>query len=225
MQKIYFWPLDPASRQVRLALAEKRLRFESIEENPWRPGENFYALNPTGRPPVFIDDGPEGRRVVAETHAILEYLEEVYPSPALLPDTPVDRAEVRRLVQWFDGKYAEEVNAFLLYEKIEKRFAGLGSPDPAILREGRQNLRFHLDYITWLADRRNWLGGRKMSYADLVAAAHLSCSDYLGDVPWEDFPVAKSWYQRLKSRPGFRALLKDKIPGMPPASHYTDLDF
>ena len=64
-----------------------------------------------------------------------------------------------------------------------------------------------------------------MSYADLAAAAHLSCVDYLGDVPWEEDEAARAWYARIKSRPSFRPLLSDRIPGMAPSAHYDNLDF
>jgi glutathione S-transferase len=49
--------------------------------------------------------------------------------------------------------------------------------------------------------------------------------DYLGDIPWTDFPVAKRWYQRIKSRPAFRPLLSDTLRGMPALAAYADLDF
>ena len=225
MRILHHWMLDPASRQVRLLLNEKKLHYELCEENPWLPREAFYALNVSGRPPVLVDSTTAGKRIIAESRAILEYIEEIHPNPPLLAPEPVERAEARRIAQWFDGKFADEVNAYLLYEKLEKGLSSLGPPDPAALREGKQALRSHLEYIEWLAERRNWLAGRYLSHGDLVAAAHFSCIDYLGDMPWDDFPAVKSWYQRLKSRPGFRALLKDKIPIAAPAAHYTNLDF
>ena len=76
-----------------------------------------------------------------------------------------------------------------------------------------------------MASRRNCLAGRDLSFADLAAAAELSCIDYLGEVPWEEDATAKSWYARMKSRPSFRALLGDLIRGNPPSTHYADLDF
>ena len=68
-------------------------------------------------------------------------------------------------------------------------------------------------------------GIEEISAADLTAAAHLSCLDYLGDVPWDEHPVAKEWYARLKSRPSFRPLLADHWPGTNPPEHYANLDF
>ena len=79
--------------------------------------------------------------------------------------------------------------------------------------------------IAWLTERRNWLAGDDFSLADIAAASHISCLDYLGDIPWADHPGAHDWYARVKSRPSFRPLLADHIPGLPPPKHYADLDF
>ncbi|MNS49702.1 hypothetical protein D3C72_823180 [compost metagenome] len=64
-----------------------------------------------------------------------------------------------------------------------------------------------------------------MSYADLAAAAGVSVLDYLGEINWLEAPIAKEWYQRLKSRPSFRPFLSERIPRLAPSSHYADLDF
>ena len=86
-------------------------------------------------------------------------------------------------------------------------------------------LRSHMEHLEGLLAARDWLAGRRMSLGDVVAAAHLSVVDYLGEVPWRDFPSSKTWYVKIKSRPSFRPLLGDKLPGLPPAPHYDDLDF
>lgn len=85
--------------------------------------------------------------------------------------------------------------------------------------------KFYNEISGFLSERQNWLAGTDMSYADLSAAAHLSVIDYLGDVAWDEYPAAKHWYARVKSRPSFRALLSEKIPGVPPAHVYANLDF
>jgi len=223
MRCLHHWPLDPLSRQVRLALAEKNLAFELEQHRFWEAPDVLLALNPAGAPPVLTEDN--GRIVLCEARAILEYLEETCPEPALLPGGPAERAEARRLAQWFDRKYDCEVNAFLLHEKIEKRVQGLGAPDMEAIRAGRDYLRWHLDYMSALLETREGLAGPRYTLADLAAAAHLSCADYLGDAPWDDFPPAKAWYQRIKCRPAFRAILADRVPGCPPADGYQDLDF
>ena len=169
--------------------------------------------------------GAVAGEVIAGASAILEYLEDVYDSPPLIGSAPVERAEVRRLVSWFGDKFGREVSEFIHNEKFVKRFLTKGEPDSKAVRAGLANIRTHLDYIAYLTDRRNWLAGEAFSLADIMAGAHLSAIDYMGDVPWSRHEAAKEWYARIKSRPSFRSLLEDYISGFPPPKHYADLDF
>jgi glutathione S-transferase len=222
---LHHFPLDPASRQVRLAMSEKRLAYGEQIERYWERPEGLAALNPSGLTPVLIERDGDQRLVVCENHAILEHLEEAYPEIPLLSKNPQERAEARRLSQWFERQFDAEVNGYLLREKMEKRLAGMGSPDHGAMRSGREALRRHLRVVEDLLGVRNWLAGDALSIGDFAAAAHLSVIDYFGDVPWRDFPITKTWYVRLKSRPSFRPLLSDRWPGMIPAADYDNLDF
>jgi glutathione S-transferase len=132
---------------------------------------------------------------------------------------------VRRIVGWFDVKFNREVTEYLVGEKMMKQFLKLGEPHGPSVRAGHANIHYHLDYVAYLIERRRWLAGDNLSYADLAAAAHLSSVDYLGDVTWEDHPVAKSWYMRIKSRPAFKQLLDDRVPGFSPSPQYTKIDY
>jgi glutathione S-transferase len=222
MRLLYHLWLSPASRKIRVALAEKGLDFAMKVEKVWERRPEFLVLNPAGEVPVLVE--PDGT-VLAEASAIAEYLDEVYRDKLLIGVNPVDRAEVRRVTAWFDRKLDAEVTESLLNEKIMKRFLGFGTPDSAVLRAAQANLGYHLEYVSYLAERRRWLAGDHFSLADISAAAHLSAIDYLGDVPWEAHEPAKDWYARVKSRPSFRPILADHIPGAPPPKHYADLDF
>src|SRR3546814_19752090 len=106
-----------------------------------------------------------------------------------------------------------------------KRFLGLGEPSSAAIRDGTNNIHHHLDYLAWLSEERRWLAGDDFSLADIAAAAHLSCVDYLGDVPWDDHPPATDWYARVKSRPSFQPLLGHHIPASPPPRPHAAFDF
>ncbi len=222
MRTLYHLWLCPHCREVRLALAEKGLAFELAVEKTWERREAFLKLNPAGEVPVLVED--DGT-VLSGNGVICEYLEEAHPAPALLGGNLLTRAETRRLVAWFDVKFNAEVTVHLVGEKLMKRFMGMGEPDSEAIRAGRHNIHYHLDYIAYLAERRNWLAGQDFGLADIAAGAQLSCVDYLGDVPWDDHPGARDWYARIKSRPSFRPLLADHIPGLPPPAHYADLDF
>jgi glutathione S-transferase len=222
MRILYHLPLSPYARKVRLALNEKRIPFELRIERVWDRREEFLEMNPACTVPVLTE---ENGLVLADSYAICEYLDEAYPETPLLGRTLGERAEVRRLVAWFDGKFAREVTSNLLYEKQMKRLMGRGNPDAGALRAGYANLKPHLDYLGWLAETRLWLAGSSLSLADLTAASHLSALDYIGDIDWSLNDAAKDWYARVKSRPGFRPLLADRVSGVNPPPHYADLDF
>ena len=221
MFRLYHVPLSPFCRKVRLVLAEKRLEVELVEEKYWEQSADFLRRNPAGKVPVLRNDS----QWMAESTAICEYLDEVYPEPKLIPTDPDARYEVRRLVAWFDDKFHQEVTSKLVYERINKKVTGQGFPDSRNVKEGAKRIKYHLDYIAWLLDNRRWLAGNEMSLADFAAAAHLSSLDYISDVDWNRSAVVKDWYAKIKSRPAFRSILADQVPGFPPPRHYNDLDF
>jgi glutathione S-transferase len=222
MRTLYHVWLHPFSRKVRLALAEKKLDFDLQIEKIWERRTAFLAMNPAGDVPVLVE---EDGTILANSQVICEYLEEVYPDFNLLGGNPSDRAETRRLVSWFDVKFNREVTDNLVGEKLMKRFLKMGEPHGPSIRAGHANIHYHLDYIGFLCEKRKWLAGEQFSLADITAAAHLSSIDYIGDVPWDEHHAARDWYSRVKSRPGFKALLEDRIPGFTPAGHYENVDF
>jgi glutathione S-transferase len=222
MRTLYHVLLCPKSRKIRIVLAEKKLAFLSVEEQPGASRPEILALAPASEPPVLVD---EDGTSFSDSAAIAEYLDEAYGEPPLLGLTVRLRAEVRRLTGWFDGKFNREVTANLVGEKLVKRQIGGDGPDSRAVRAGFAAIGAHLDYLGSLAERRRWLAGDIFSMADIAACAQLSCVDYLGDVPWNAHPAAKDWYARVKSRPSVRPLLADCVPGIPPPPTYADLDF
>ena len=227
---LFHHPFCPHSRFVRLVLGEYGLQARLVEERVWERREAFLTLNPTGATPVLIE---EGHPAVPGADIIAEYIDETcggaFDERRLLPTDIDSRVEVRRLTGWFNAKFFEEVSSPLVVERIYKRHMtveqGGGSPDNVALRAARSNIRYHLAYIGWLMRGRSFLAGERLSYADLAAAAHLSCADYFGDVPWAEDEGAKIWYARIKSRPSFRPLLQESLPGTVPSATYADLDF
>ena len=222
MRILHHLPLSPYCRKVRLVLAEKRLPFELRLEKVWERREEYLAVNPAATVPVLIE---ANGLAIPDSGVICEYLDEAYPDAPVLGHTLGERVEVRRLVAWFDGKFDSEVTRNLADQKYIKRLSGRGQPDATALRMGYAALREHLPYLGWLAETRKWLAGSTISLADYAAAAHLSVLDFSGDVDWKLSEPAREWYARMKSRPSFRALLADRVPGMTPPEHYADLDF
>lgn len=227
---LFHHPFCPHSRFVRLMLGEYGVAARLVEEKVWERREAFLLLNPAGTTPVFVE---EGHPAVPGADVIAEYLDETrgpeLDARRLLPTEAGTRVEVRRLTGWFNAKFFEEVTNLLVVERIYKRHMsvnhGGGPPDTQAIRAARSNIRYHLAYVGWLMRGRTWLAGERLSHADLAAAAHLSVADYLGDVPWNEDEGAKIWYARVKSRPSFRTILADTLPGIPPSATYADLDF
>jgi len=221
MIRLYHFALSPFCRKVRLSLAEKKLEVELVEERYWERDADFLRRNPAGKVPVLRIDG----QMLSESAAICEFIEEKYPEPWLMPKSAEGRYEVRRLVSWFDDKFHNEVTSKLLYERLHKKLMGLGYPDSTNVKAGAKAIKMHLDYMGWLLDQRRWLAGDALTLADFAAAAHLSSLDYISDVDWNRNNNVKDWYAKIKSRPAFRSILVDHVPGFPPPAHYADLDF
>lgn len=230
MLTLFHHPMSSGSRYARLILNEYGVEAELIEEKPWARRKEFLALNPAGTLPVLL---AENDVPIAGPTVIAEYLDEtrgaLKRNRRLLPESPSERAEVRRLVDWFLGKLDDEVTRHIVRERVFKLqmadAAGGSSPDSTALRAARNNIRHHMKYVDWLSATRDWLGGAQPSYADMAAAAALSVLDYLGEIKWPDHPAARDWYTRMKSRPSFRPLLADRVRGLSPVAHYGDLDF
>ncbi|PPB82479.1 glutathione S-transferase [Albidovulum inexpectatum] len=221
MTRLYHFPLSPFCRKVRLTLAEKRIEVELVEERYWEQDPEFLRRNPAGKVPILRMNG----RNMAESQAICEYLDEIAPEPRLMPRDPEARYEVRRLCAWFDDTFHDEVTSKLVYERVNKKVMKLGYPDSRNVKAGAMRIKFHLDYMDWLLEQRRWLAGNEMTLADFTAAAHLSCLDYISDVDWNRSQNVRDWYAKIKSRPAFRSILADQVPGFPPPPHYADLDF
>ena len=230
MYTLFHHPFCPHSRFVRLVLGEYGFDLRLVEERVWERREGFLALNPACTTPVLFTDG---QPAVPSAGIIAEFIDETRGAEMgerrLLPTTMAERIEVRRLMAWFNEKFFEEASNPLVTERIYKRFMseqnGGGSPATDVIRAAKSNVRYHLAYIGWLVQRRNYLAGDQLTYADFAAAAHLSAIDYLGDVPWIEDDAAKAWYARVKSRPSFRPLLSEWLAGIPASRTYVDLDF
>lgn len=234
--RLFHAPLAPHGRYVRLVLAEKNVAAELIAVDVWRgaappaDGEDIAeaaasariaGLSPDGDAPALEAEG----RVLRGAAAIAELLEERGGGRKLLADDAANRSETRRLVDWFNHRFYEDVARPMLEEKLVKKLRRGGPPSSDRVRAAAAAAREHLRVVADLCAARPWLAGDALSLADYAAASQISTVDYLGGVFWDELPGAREWYALLKCRPAFRGLLADKAPELPPAAHYTDLDF
>jgi len=213
MRRLVQLLLSPPSRFARLLVAEKRLTCDPA--NPEDPAAHL---------PVFVEmDGT----TYTGLWAIIDQLEGAYPDNPMVPEDPAARAEAFRLLDWAMGPFHDNVTRRIVYEKASQRYTGAAArraPDMDTVRQGREALKVALTTIGDTAERHGYLAARECTLADLAVAAHISALDYFGEVPWAEFPLAAEWYVKMKSRPSFRSLLADRVPGQPPVSHYAELD-
>jgi glutathione S-transferase len=222
MWQVYQFPLCPFSRKVRLTLGEKGVEHELVRESPWLRRDEFLDMNPAGQTPVIAD----GKGIVLiDSAAICEYFEETVDRAPMIAGGAIARAEVRRLVAFFDEQLYADVVKPIMEERMRKRLVSRDAPDTKVLREAMKTANAHLDYLDYLLDHRRWLAGPVLSLADLTAAAHLSVADYLGGIEWRGHKQTADWYSVMKSRPSFRPLLADRMEVIAPTPHYDKVDF
>src|SRR6478672_7517902 len=166
-------------------------------------GHELVRENPWEKRDEFIDLNPAG-----ETPVMVE------------PDQGVTLIGSQPIVEYFD-----EAVEPLMNERMRKRLVSRESPDTRVLREAMRIASEHLDYLDYLLDHRRWLAGPGLSLADFTAAAHLSVIDYLGALDWRGHKQTKDWYAVMKSRPGFRPLLGERMEVIVPPGHYDKVDF
>jgi glutathione S-transferase len=222
MLEVYHYPLCPFSRKLRIVLKEKYIGFELFYEPVWERRKEFIKMNPAGETPVIVKDAA---LIIAGNYPLFEYIEETYKDNGLLGETPEEKLAIRRITEWFDVKFYNEVTRYILNEKIIKTFAKSGEPNSQAIQAAKRNINYHLDYISHLKGENRYIAGDRPTLADFAAAAQLSVLDFVGDVPWHHNSNAKDWYSLVKSRPSFKPILLDKIPNFYPPAHYANPDF
>ena len=225
MYRLYCHPICPFSRKVRIHLAAKDIGFEIIQENFWERRKEFIAMNPAGTVPVLFDHSNSA--MVSNSDVIIEYIEEKHTKGEnFLGDSFIKKAETRRLQNWFDIKFYDEVTKHVLTQRFFNRYLpGTHSPNSEVLRVARRNLNIHLSYVEYLLETRKYLAGDKISVADFSAAAQISVLDYFGDINWQHYLPVKDWYSVIKSHKIFGEILKDRIPNVAPPECYSKMDF
>src|SRR3989338_6357376 len=221
MYRLYHHPLCPFSRKVRAHLLAKEVDFELVLENFFERRKEFIAMNPAGTIPVLFDNSKAV--VVCGSSVIIEYIEEKHcESHNFLGDSIIKKAETRRIQNWFDEKFYQEVSKYVINERYFNRYLpDKKAPNSEILRIVRKNLNVHLSYIQYLIETRKYLASEQISVADYAAAAQLSVLDYFGDINWQHNQSVKDWYSLIKSHKAFNQILKDRLPGVNPPEWYA----
>ncbi|HLZ73594.1 glutathione S-transferase family protein [Phenylobacterium sp.] len=200
MISLYDHPLSPYGQKVKIALREKGVAFETVSPGglgAGGAGGDFAAANPRAEVPTLTD----GEVAVFDSTVILEYIEDAYPAPPLLPASPGDRARVRMIEEVMDT-HLEPVNWGLSELRWFKRATG---EEAAKIEAAaaRQIAGFH----AWLERQlgeREWFNGAAFGWGDLAVVPFLNGSAGQGHPPPEGSKLA-AWLARANARPSVAA--------------------
>lgn len=194
---LYDHPLSSYAQKVKIALREKEVAFERTLPEDFGTGRrdtDFVAANPRGEVPVLL---PDGKTPIFESSVILEYIEERWPEPQLLPADPLKRAHARMTEEVCDTQY-EAVNwgfgELLWFRRAEGALAETLKAAAA---------RDTLALQQWLAERlggAEWFGGEGFGWADAAAAPMVNRSVHYGLGPDHGSPLGR-WHAWLRERP------------------------
>ncbi|MCB2067753.1 MAG: glutathione S-transferase family protein [Erythrobacter sp.] len=198
--QIYGFPISPFVRKVMVACAEKGLAAEVIPVNPGQPPEDFLAASPYRKIPALADSD----FTLADSTAIVTYLEALHPAPALLPADPRARA----MAVWFeevaDTILTTEGGPMLFNRFVAPKFLGIEG-DEAKAVEAEEKLATRLGYLDQQAATGEWLGD-SFTIGDIAVASVFRSLAYAG---WEldaaAYPSLAAWYGRVCARPGWQA--------------------
>ena len=221
MITLYHYYLCSSSRYIRLILEEHKISYQTQLENYWKPQKDFLALNPAGHLPVLVN---EENFPVIGANACVEYIKDLELRSTFFVENYKEKAEINRLIHWFEVIFKKEVFDPIIYEKVYSRIIDNITPNSENIRAALNNLDFHIQYFNYLLNNKNYFVKDELTYLDFLAAANFSVLDYLGLLNLKNCENIREWYFKLKSRPSFRTLLKDQIVGLNPHENYKNMD-
>jgi len=207
-------PLSPYAQKVKIALLEKGVAFE-LRQPAVGPGtelDDYVPVNPRLEVPALEVDG----QAIFDSTIILEYLEERWPTPALLPAAPLARAQARMIEDVCDTYY-EAINWAIAEILVFGRATG-ALAEKLMARAAEQTRGVN----AWLSERLGkgpWFGGATFGWADLSVAPHVNAAANFGNAPVAGSPLA-GWLERLRVRPSAQRVFGEAMASL---GNFTEL--
>lgn len=204
---LYEHPLSPYAQKVKIALAEKGVAFECrLPDLMSGQDPEFAAANPRLEVPALVD----GDTKVFDSSIILEYVEERWPQPPLLPASPAERARARMLEDLCDTYY-EAINWAVMEVRIFQR--ATGDPAERLLRRASEQVAGVNAYLERELGGRPWFNGAAFGWADLSIIPHVHAAALTGNPPPAGAHLA-GWLERARARPSVTAALDAALASM-----------
>jgi glutathione S-transferase/RNA polymerase-associated protein len=215
MLKLYEHPLSAYAMKCKIALNEKQVAYETQIPDGMsvgKAGGEFVAANPRAEVPTLVD----GDFRVFDSTIILEYIEQKWPDPPLLPKTPEQRARVRMIEDVMDTQY--EQNNWGTFEILRYQRAS-GPLADKLLAYGKQNIQQLQAWLDQQLGNRRWMNGEEFGWGDLSVIPYLNRSAGYGYVPSKGSRLL-AWFERVNQRDSVRKVREqmqavlDKLPDL-----------
>jgi len=199
--KLHVFPPSPRAAKVtalayHLDLASELQIVDLFKGEQFTP--TFAALNPNKRMPVLEDDG----FILWESNAILQYLASKKPERGLWPQTARGQADVTRWMTW-EAAHWTPACTLLVFERVVKKLAGQGEPDPAEVAKGEAEFPKWAAVLNQQLAGRKWLLGDTLTIADFSIGAPLIMAE-AARLPLADYPEIRRWYAQLAALPAWK---------------------
>jgi glutathione S-transferase len=200
--QVYGFPLSPFVRKVHLVAAEKAIPVEMVLIDPRKPHPDFLAASPFRKIPALKD----GDFMLADSTAIVTYLDALNANPPLFPAAPKSRAKAI----WWE-EFADTILAAAGGKIVFNRFVGpklLGMPgDEAAAALGEKEFEPVAAYLERSVPAEGWLAGAEFSIGDIAVASVLKTMNYVGHGPdAAKHPATAAWYERVTARLAWAAV-------------------
>jgi glutathione S-transferase len=223
---LYHYPICPISRSIRFILQEFEIEFNAIVEKFWEKREKFLQLNQTGQVPFLIIRQKDLKKdLLLHSYDVILYAFENFITNSLIEKEIYQKLEIKKMESIINNYFYKTVGSLILEERIYSWYKFNRKPDNVLLDIARSNLSKFSLFFNNIFEKRNFLVGDSITTADFNLCAHLSTLEYLGELDFSQSPALKNFYLFMKSRPSFRNILLDSIPGFQPSKTYRELDY
>ena len=208
--KLYGIYFSPFVRKVALFAAEKGLEYERGVGGPGNHTEEFLAASPFRKMPALVD----GDYALADSTAIIHYLEAKYPEPALLPADPQARGRAVWFEEVCDSVLFPAAGPMVFNRFVVPKFRGVPGDEEAALKSEAATAPI-LDWLETQAPAAGWFLGDTFSLADIAVASSLRTLMYVGcGADATRHPVMTAWYARACERPAWRKIAAEEDAGL-----------
>jgi glutathione S-transferase len=210
---VYGGAISPFVRKVRIALAEKGAQYTLEQVSPFNPPPEFLAISPLKRIPVLRDTDVAEPNTLPDSSIICDYLEHKFPSPALYPADPFQRAKALWYEEYADSVMASNIGSGLFFERIVKKMMR-GQPDESVCQKTlSEKLPPLFDHLEIEVADKEFLAGGAFSIADISIGTmfvnYLHCGETLDEKRW---PKLAAYVARIHARPSFKTLIDEETP-------------